>query len=544
MKIQTSVLLIAVFAALLFFPFLGQVHLFDWDEANFAEAAREMVITGEYFKVQINYAPFWEKPPLFIWFQAASMNIFGINEFGARFPNAICGILTLIVLFLIGRKLYDDTFGWIWVLAYAGSILPHFYFKSGIIDPWFNFFIFLGIYFIAEAIYADSKKWRFYLIAGVFTGLGVMTKGPVALLLFGLVYFVFLVIKKFRYFPKPTNLLTLLLSIIFAGSIWFIIEIINGRFYIVSEFIVYQIRLLSTQDAGHGGPFYYHFVVILIGCFPASFFCLGGLLKRGQTTDKQSDLRLLMIILLLTVLIVFSIVKTKILHYSSLSYFPVTFLATFYIWRWIKGQIKLPGWLKTSVIFSGILLSSAFIMFPILMINKYNWVNSDILKDPFAKAQLGALVNWSGFEFAGGLFLMAGIIMFFVFSNRNILLSILSLFIGAMITINLALVLITPKMEHYVQGAAIEFYKDHSDGNSYVYPLGFKSYAYIFYSEKTPDIPENHADEDWLCSGDIDKPVYFIVRNYQADFYKNKYPQLSKLYEKNGFVFYVREVGY
>jgi len=101
LKIQ---LFILVAAALLFIPFLGGVHLFDWDEINFAEAAREMIVTGDFLTVQINFQPFWEKPPLFIWMQVLSMKLFGINEFAARFPNAICGIVTLMVLFSIGRK--------------------------------------------------------------------------------------------------------------------------------------------------------------------------------------------------------------------------------------------------------------------------------------------------------------------------------------------------------------------------------------------------------------------------------------------------------
>ncbi|MCE9540607.1 MAG: glycosyltransferase family 39 protein, partial [Bacteroidetes bacterium] len=140
-------ILIAGAALLLFVPFLGAVHLFDWDEINFAECAREMLVTGDYFSVKINFQPFWEKPPLFIWIQALSMNIFGINEFAARLPNALAGCLTLLVFFNIGRKLVDEKFGLIWALVYAGSFLPHFYFKSGIIDPWFNLFIFSGIYY-------------------------------------------------------------------------------------------------------------------------------------------------------------------------------------------------------------------------------------------------------------------------------------------------------------------------------------------------------------------------------------------------------------
>jgi len=145
-------IIIALGAIILFVPFLGAVHLFDWDEINFAECAREMLVSHDYFSVKINFQPFWEKPPIFIWMQALSMATFGINEFAARLPNAICGIITLVLVFNIGRKLYDERFGLIWVISFAGSFLPHFYFKSGIIDPWFNLFIFSGIYYFIYTV--------------------------------------------------------------------------------------------------------------------------------------------------------------------------------------------------------------------------------------------------------------------------------------------------------------------------------------------------------------------------------------------------------
>ena len=59
-------LAILILSGIIFFiPFLGRVHLFDWDEINFAESAREMIVTGNYHRVQINFQPFWEKPPFF-----------------------------------------------------------------------------------------------------------------------------------------------------------------------------------------------------------------------------------------------------------------------------------------------------------------------------------------------------------------------------------------------------------------------------------------------------------------------------------------------
>src|SRR3954462_1882430 len=107
--------IIAVVASLLFLPFLGQVHLFDWDEINFAECAREMIVSKDYLRVQIDFQPFWEKPPLFIWLQVLSMKAFGINEFAARFPNAVCGIATLCTLYYAGRRVASELHARWWV---------------------------------------------------------------------------------------------------------------------------------------------------------------------------------------------------------------------------------------------------------------------------------------------------------------------------------------------------------------------------------------------------------------------------------------------
>ena len=150
MRNPNAYLFFVLLGCIFFIPFLGGVHLFDWDEVNFAEISREMIVTNDFLRVQVNFQPFWEKPPLFFWIQVISMKLFGINEFAARFPNAIVGIITLLVLYRIGSFLFNRRFGLIWSMAYFGSILPHLYFKSGIIDTLFNLFIFSGIYYFLK----------------------------------------------------------------------------------------------------------------------------------------------------------------------------------------------------------------------------------------------------------------------------------------------------------------------------------------------------------------------------------------------------------
>ena len=205
-SIPSSFFIVAI-GILLFIPFLGNVHLFDWDEINFAEAAREMLVSRNYTQVSINFEAFWEKPPLFIWMQAIAMSFFGVSEMAARLPNAICGILTLVIIYKIGKQAFDKKFGVLWVLLYIGSMLPHMYFKSGIIDPFFNLFIFLGVYFLSKLsldleMYEskDRRSYKFKNIAlsALFLGLAILTKGPVALLLVIISSIVFFVINKFK----------------------------------------------------------------------------------------------------------------------------------------------------------------------------------------------------------------------------------------------------------------------------------------------------------------------------------------------------------
>jgi len=280
---------ITIISALLFIPFLGAVHLFDWDEINFAECAREMIVSNNYSRVQLNFQPFWEKPPLFIWLQVASMKIFGVNEFAARFPNAVCGILTLNLIYYFGRKFNDHKFALLWALSFAASFLPFLYFKSGIIDPWFNLFIFLSICFLLEWLNNNVKEKinRNAIYAGIFAGLAVLTKGPVAILIIGLCLLVSWLRLKFSLVGNLKNIALFISATLLSGFGWFLFEAVTGHFDIVKEFIDYQLRLLSTEDSDHGGFLLYHFVVLLIGCFPASVFFIADHKKNTSDTPYQ-----------------------------------------------------------------------------------------------------------------------------------------------------------------------------------------------------------------------------------------------------------------
>lgn len=545
-KVQKPILIqmaIIAFGILFFIPFIGNVHLFDWDEINFAESAREMIESGDYLTVQINYQPFWEKPPLFIWMQVVSMKLFGVNEFAARFPNAICGIITLLILFNIGRNIYDLKFGLLWILSYAGSILPFFYFKFGIIDPWFNLFIFLGVYFVIIFNQAqnDQQRLRLIVLSAFSLGVAILTKGPVAFLIWFLTWLVYFISKKGKFRLKISEFTVFVLTLLVIGGFWFLILIINGHSNIIVDFIEYQIRLFSTKGAKHGGFFLYHFVILFFGVFPASVFAINSFKRNPADHPNQADFKKWMIYLFWVVLILFSIVKTKIVHYSSLCYFPLTFLCAHYLYQLLEKRTFIRKWNVIALI--SISTACGIGMIAISYIDSYKtiFIESGLIKNAFVLGNLGAEGQWAGFESLIGLLLMAGIITGTRYLKTKPKTGITVIFSTAIIFTFTAYIFVAPRIERYSQNAAIEFYKTLENQDAYVATLGYKSYAHLFYSKFKPQDHKKYLSKEWLAEGDVDKPAYFSIKIHKSEKIFKRFPRLEFLYKKNGFVFCKRE---
>jgi hypothetical protein len=541
-------LLLAAIGALLFIPFLGSVHLYDWDELNFAEASREMLETGNFMRVTIDYQPFWEKPPLFFWLQACSMKLFGVNEFAARFVNAIVGIVTLLVVYTIGRKYFDPLFGLLWALGFAGSFLPLVFFKSGIIDPVFNLFIFSGLTCAASVLLADnrSKRDRGSLLAGIFIGLAILSKGPVALIVICLTLGAYWIMARCKPILSPRELLLFTGTMILTSSLFYGIETALHGTWFIKEFIRYQLRLLTTGDAGHGRPFYFHTLVLLFGCFPASFFAIRQLFRRDGGDPAQRTFSRLVTLLFWVVLILFSIVKTKTVLYSSLCWFPITYLAALHLRKLVAGEVRWSRGLLISFAAFTILVGLAITAFPLLL--KHRELIMPLIRDRFAKACLGKPVPWSGAECLIGVGFLAVSAAAFVFVVRGkIAAGLAALFVASIACVQLTLIVINPKIEEYSQGDPIAFYKKHSGEDVYVRSL-FKSYAYLFYGDKRPDDNPSSHELQWLLRGAIDKPVYFVGRIQQDRKYGTPDYGLTLIRKEYGFVYYRRDprpaVGY
>jgi len=544
----TTILLIAVFAALLFLPFLGRVHLFDWDEINFAECSREMIKMNDYTRVYVDFKPFWEKPPMFFWMQSTAMKMFGVTEFAARFPNALCGIVTLIVVFVCGSRIYDRKFGILWALAYGGSLFPNMYFKSGIIDPWFNLFTFLALYnFILyhwkrngyDKPGLQRSQLTYVFWSGVFMGLAVLTKGQVALMVFMLSLGVYFIYNRFKFFFNWGHALLFLFVAFLVTFTWYGYETIKRGPWFINEFLKYQWRLFTTHDADQAGFFGYHYIVLLVGCFPASILAIPSFFKAKYNGRWDRDFKKWMQILFWVVTVLFTIVQSRIIHYSSMAWFPVTFLAAYSIYKWDRRELIYKKYVGVSLAILGGLISVLILGVAVIGLNVRKL--APYVEDTFARANMEADVQWSGFEGAIGLLMVVALIIGIRYlSKQRFSRAALALFSGTAVVIFFASAIIVPKVERYSQGADIDFFIARQGEDCYVHTLGFKSYGDLFYTHKEKPTNLNSYDQNWLLTGPIDKPVYFVTKVDREQHYK--YPELKELYRKNGFVFLKRDV--
>lgn len=545
--------LILFFSAVVLIPFTGNVHLFDWDEINFAECAREMIVTNSFHTPLINFQAFWEKPPLFIWMQILSMKLFGINELAARFPNIINGIITLCLLYYFGKRWYSPNFGILWAVIHLGTFLPHFYFRSGIIDPWYNLFGFIFFAGWIEFIKNKNKLWIF--IGSVSLALAILTKGPAILLIFLMSILITLFFFKIKI--SANDIKAILLSIfifLLTGSSWFIFEYISGNEKVVFAFIEYQIRLLKTEDSGHGGFLLYHFIVILIGCFPASILML-------QYFSKKIDKDIIskcFAVLLFVVLVIFSIVKTKIVHYSSLTYYSVSFLTAYVLQRnfhLFKFQkillLVIAFFIGTVLILAGTMEQWKQLIIPYLNVT-----------DKFAAENLKTQVNWYGFEFLSGLFIVAISVWYLKIKNYTFKYQT-SFFILLIIWINFTINNFVGKVEQYTQNSAVIFFEWCADHHWTVDTYGYKSYANLFYGKRMPatqneqitiekylknlenagyekQFSYNLAYLNWLLYDDKKYHV-FLVCKIQDEKNPASIKKFRKLYSKGGYTFFMKQ---
>jgi len=146
------------------------------DEPRFAEVAREMVATGQWLFPMRGGEHYPDKPPVFMWAIALFYWLTGNLKLAFLLPNALCSLLTLSLVFDLGRRLWRPRTGAI--AAFLLLLAPQFVLqgKSGQIDAMVACWITVACYGLLRHFFL-GPAWGWYFAAWGFMGLGIITKG-------------------------------------------------------------------------------------------------------------------------------------------------------------------------------------------------------------------------------------------------------------------------------------------------------------------------------------------------------------------------------
>jgi len=165
------------------------IPLTDNTEARYAEISRKMLETGNWVTLWHDYGiPFWAKPPLSTWLSAAAMGLFGVNELAARLPALLLSIIVLWLVADAARQRDGKEAALAATLMLAGGLL--FFAAAGTVmtDPALLFCVALSQLAFWHAMQRRGKRWGYLFFAGL--GLGLLAKGPLAIVLVGMPIFV------------------------------------------------------------------------------------------------------------------------------------------------------------------------------------------------------------------------------------------------------------------------------------------------------------------------------------------------------------------
>lgn len=238
---------------------LGQSSLVSWDEAWYAEISRNILKSGELFRLVWNGEPYIDHPPAGFWVISVGMWMFGYEEFGARIGSAVSGLVCLVFVYLIGKELFSRYVGLLAALSLPSAYWFLFRARSGNLDVILTMFFLTTFYF---AILVKRKE-IYFLPFFISLALLVLTKSMVSVTIIPALVILFLGkdilnIKRIKYF--------ILGLLVFSGIIgyWFFTENLYKDNFVETYFLKglpgvstvendYQANLLLAKEYLHSG---------------------------------------------------------------------------------------------------------------------------------------------------------------------------------------------------------------------------------------------------------------------------------------------------
>ena len=323
-KRTATLLALLVLSGILFFFRLGTPHLFDADEPAYAEAAREMVRTGDWITPRFDGQPRFDKPILFYWLIALSYTLLGVTEFAVRLWSALAALALVFVLYRAGARWFGPRVGLLAGLAFTANFLSALLARAAVTDMLLTFFVTAAILAGIQALGAPAPAARTWARLGwIAMSLAVLVKGPIGLVIPGMALggsvFVLREVRAGlrRLFPWEGPALFLALAVPWFALVWST----NGWAFIQGFVIKHHLTRYTGVVSGHPGPIWFYLPVALVGFFPWSGYLplalwrAVGAARRGKVREAADRVPVVCLCWFVGVFLFFSFAETKLPSY-------------------------------------------------------------------------------------------------------------------------------------------------------------------------------------------------------------------------------------
>lgn len=417
---------------------LGDVSLWETDEPIYGEVAKGILRFSDWITLRFNYQEWFDKPPLYFWITAFFYRLFGWNEFTTRIASALFGIAHVVLVYFLGRVLFNKRVGLFSALILATSLQFIVQSRLALVDVPLSFFISLSLLFFYLG-YANPHVKKYYLFSACSMAFATLTKGPIGVLLPAFIILIYLTLARNLPRLKTMKLPWMILIFLAIAAPWYIIEFIrHGWVFVDKFFLLRTVTRFATPFEGHTGPVYYYFAVLFLGFFPwssflpLSFFYL--LKKNTSENASEREKHFFLLIWIALIFIFFSLAQSKLPGYI----FPLYSACALSVgWLWDKFAVsKLPARSKGSYVSFGFFFTILVALMVVLMfVSKTSFPNEYAL---FGNAVLVAVFMLLG----------AGIFSFIcIMLKKRIFISFLAFVAGMCIFLWILLMHILPFTE-------------------------------------------------------------------------------------------------
>ncbi len=428
--LRDLIILLLLFGVL-FLGGLGSAPLIDPDEGRYAEIPREMLEKNDFVTPTLNYVKYFEKPPLLYWVNAASISVFGQNEFAARLPSALSGLFSIILTYIAGRNFFDRKTA-ITAALILGSCAG-FMMQSRIIltDMLLTLCLTGSMFsFLLATRSRNQKKEFFFYLFFIFSSLAVLTKGLIGMVLPGGIIFWYLVLsgqwRLLREIPWFSGLLLFLA----VAAPWFVLVSMKNPEFPHFFFIHEHFQRYTSAVHNRSQPFWFFIPILILTFFPWSFFLAGSLKKGWQERYSTKTASLFLLIWPVVIIFFFSLSSSKLIPYILPTFPPLALLTA----RAMNAQYQSrqpDSRIAQSVLALLLLITGgALALLPLM-----HWLPPYLHKTGQLGREIAAILNASGITLqqtvpAGLLPFSLGILLLWTFRTRSarLLIAVLCLF--------------------------------------------------------------------------------------------------------------------